>query len=195
MCDQEFIISSKIVPKKIPEVKLAIDHLMELKNRMDISKLISTFDRGYASLELMVSTEVLGSKYVIRLRKDTFKNKINKMESNDGIIEINIGKRLLDKIEDKKLRKKAEKLGRIKIRIVKIELKTGEIEILATNLTNDEFTLAELKSLYKKRWDIETGFDRLKNYIRIENFSGRSKKIIEQDFYANIFVYKCLYLH
>ena len=97
----------------------------------------------------MVSTEVLGSKYVIRLRKDTFKNKINKMESNDGIIEINIGKRLLDKIEDKKLRKKAEKLGRIKIRIVKIELKTGEIEILATNLTNDEFTLAELKSLYK----------------------------------------------
>ena len=183
------IISSKIVPKKIPEVKLAIDHLMGLKNRMDISKLITTFDRGYASLELMVSTEVLGSKYVIRLRKDTFKNKINKMESNDGIIEINIGKRLLDKIEDKKLRKKAEKLGRIKIRIVKIELKTGEIEILATNLTNDEFTLAELKSLYKKRWEIETGFDRLKNYIRIENFSGRSKQLIEQDFYANIFVY------
>ena len=61
---------------------------------------------------------------------------------------------------------------------MKIELKTGEIEILATNLTSDEFTLAELKSLYKKRWEIETGFDRLKNYIRIENFSGRSKQLI-----------------
>ena len=86
----KIIISAVIVQKKVSEVQLAIDHLMELKNRMDISKLISTFDRGYASLELMVSTEVLGSKYVIRLRKDTFKNKINKMESNDGIIEINI---------------------------------------------------------------------------------------------------------
>ena len=183
------IISAKIVPKKIPEVKLAIEHLIELKNRMDISKLITTFDRGYASLDLMVVTEVLESKYVIRLTKSTFKNKIKKMEGNDGIIEINICKRLLDKIEDEKLRKKAEKLGRIKIRIVKFKLKTGEIEILATNLTSEEFSLVELKSLYKKRWEIETGFDRLKNYIHIEDFSGRSKQLIEQDFYANIFVY------
>ena len=61
---------------------------------------------------------------------------------------------LLDKIEDKKLRKKAEKLGRIKIRIVKFKLKTGEVEILATNLTSEEFSMMELKSLYKKRWEI-----------------------------------------
>ena len=68
------------------------------------------------------------------------------------------------KLKDKKnLEKKQRNQARIKIRIVKIELKTGEIEILATNLTSDEFTLAELKSLYKKRWEIETGFDRLKN--------------------------------
>lgn len=183
------VMSAKIVPKKIPEVKLAIEHLIELKNRMDISKLITTFDRGYASLDLMVVTEVLESKYVIRLTKKTFKKKIDRMEGDDGIIEINIGKHLLDKIEDKKLRKKAEKLGRIKIRIVKFKLKTGEVEILATNLTSEEFSMMELKSLYKKRWEIETGFDRLKNYISIENFSGRSKELIEQDFYANIFVY------
>lgn len=137
---------------------------------MGISKLVTTYDRGYASLDLMVVTEVLESKYPIRLTKNTFKNKIKKMEGNDGIIEINIGKRLLNKIEDKKLRKKAEKLGRIKIRIVKFELKTEEIEILATNLTNEEFSLVELKGPYKKRWEIKTGFDRLKNYIRIENF-------------------------
>ena len=73
-------------------------------------------------------------------------------------------------------------MGRINIRIVKVELKTGEIEILATNLSSVEFSSQELKGLYKKRWEIETGFDRLKNYVRIEDFSGRSIELIEQDF-------------
>ena len=80
-------------------------------------------------------------------------------------------------------------MGRINIRIVKVELKTGEIEILATNLSPVEFSSQELKGLYKKRWEIETGFDRLKNYVRIEDFSGRSIELIEQDFYANVFLY------
>lgn len=80
-------------------------------------------------------------------------------------------------------------MGRIKIRIVKVKLKNDEIEILATNLSKEEFTSEELKELYAKRWEIETGFDRLKNLIRIEDFSGRSRRLIEQDFYANIFLY------
>ena len=80
-------------------------------------------------------------------------------------------------------------MGRINIHIVKVELKTGEIEILATNLSPVEFSSQELKGLYKKRWEIETGFDRLKNYVRIEDFSGRSIELIEQDFYANVFLY------
>lgn len=80
-------------------------------------------------------------------------------------------------------------MGRLKIRIVKVKLKNGDIEILATNLTSDEFSSEELKELYAKRWEIETGYDRLKNLIRIEDFSGRRRRLIEQDFYANIFLY------
>lgn len=36
---------------------------------------------------------------------------------------------------------------------------------------------------------MKTGFDRLKNLIEIEDFSGIRRPIIEQDFYAHIFVY------
>ena len=64
-----------------------------------------------------------------------------------------------------------------------------EPEILATNLTPEEFSTEDLKELYAKRWTVETGFDRLKNLIEIEDFSGTQRKIIEQDFYAHIFVY------
>ena len=80
-------------------------------------------------------------------------------------------------------------MGRLKIRIVKVKLKNGDVEILATNLSSDEFSSEELKELYAKRWEIETGYDRLKNLIRIEDFSGRRRRLIEQDFYANIFLY------
>ena len=185
----KIIISAVIVQKRVSEVQLAIDHLIELTERMDVTKLITTFDRGYAALELMVVMACLNSKFLIRLKSTTFQNKIKKLETNDGIITLNIKKRTLNKIRDKKIRKQAKKMGRINIRIVKVELKIGEIEILATNLSPVEFSSQELKGLYKKRWEIETGFDRLKNYVRIEDFSGRSIELIEQDFYANVFLY------
>jgi hypothetical protein len=36
------------------------------------------------------------------------------------------------------------------------------------------------------RWKIETGYDTLKNKIQFENFSGRTKNAILQDFWACI---------
>ena len=111
------------------------------------------------------------------------------MNTDDEIIQINIPKRILKKIKNKEVRDYAEKMGRIEIRIVKVKLKTGEIEILETNLTKEEFSKYELKELYGKRWTIETGFDKLKNLIMIEEFSGIRKEIIKQDFYAGIFMY------
>ena len=74
------IVTAKIVPKKIPKVKLAISHLLDIKDSFDLSKIITTYNRGYASLELMVVTECLGSKFLIRLKKNTFKNKVKKNE-------------------------------------------------------------------------------------------------------------------
>ena len=111
------------------------------------------------------------------------------MNCNDGEIYININKSVLDKITSESIKLQARKMGRLKIRIVKVKLKNGDIEILATNLTSDEFSSEELKELYAKRWEIETGYDRLKNLIRIEDFSGRRRRLIEQDFYSKIFLY------
>jgi len=44
------------------------------------------------------------------------------------------------------------------------------------------------KPLYFKRWGVETLYDRLKNIIAVENFSGLSSIAIKQDFHCAIFI-------
>ena len=183
------ILTSKIVSRSVDEISLAIEHLNNLNKRFDLNEFITIYDRAYGSIELMINALYFDSKFLIRLNERVFKKKIDKMKSDDEIIEINITKNFLKKIRDDNVREFAEEMGRLKVRIVKVKLKTGEIEILATNLNNSEFTKEELKELYAKRWTIETGYDKLKNLIQLEEFSGIRKEIIEQDFYAGIFIY------
>ena len=183
------ILTSKIVSRSVDEISLAIEHLNNLNKRFDLNEFITIYDRAYGSIELMINIIYFDSKFLIRLNERVFKKKIDKMKSDDEIIEINITKNFLKKIRDDNVREFAEEMGRLKVRIVKVKLKTGEIEILATNLNNSEFTKEELKELYAKRWTIETGYDKLKNLIQLEEFSGIRKEIIEQDFYAGIFIY------
>ena len=183
------ILTVKIVETTINEVDLAIEHLENMKRRFDIKKLITIYDRGYPSIELMIKTIDLGSKFLIRLPKNVFKHQIKQMTTNDEIIKINLTNARLKYFDDESLKEKARKMGRLEIRITLVDIGKDEPEILATNLTPEEFTTEDLKELYKKRWTVETGFDRLKNLIEIEDFSGIRRPIIEQDFYAHIFVY------
>ena len=183
------ILTAKIVETTTNEVDLAIEHLENLKKRLDINKIITIYDRGYPSIELMFKTIDLDSKFLIRLPKNVFRHQIRQMGTNDEIIKINLVKSRLRAFDDENLKEKAEKMGRLEIRIAVIDIGKDEPEILATNLTHEEFTTDDLKELYGKRWTVETGFDRLKNLVEIEDFSGIRRRIIEQDFYAHIFVY------
>lgn len=44
------------------------------------------------------------------------------------------------------------------------------------------------KSLYFKRWGIETFYDRFKNIIGVENFSGKSAQFIQQEFNCALYL-------
>ena len=183
------ILTAKIVETTVNEIDLAIEHLENLRQRLDITKLITIYDRGYPSIELMTKIIDLNSKFLIRLPKNVFIHQIKQMKSNDEIIQINMINSRLNNFDDENLKEKARKMGRLEIRIALVNIGKDEPEILATNLTPEEFTTEDLKELYKKRWTVETGFDRLKNLIEIEDFSGIRRPIIEQDFYAHLFVY------
>jgi len=90
------------------------------------------------------------------------------------------------------VKKFARKTREIKVRIVFVKLKTGETETLFTNLPKEIATPEELKELYGTRWTIEKNYDRLKNKLHIEKFTGKKKIIIEQDFYSHIYLLNIL---
>jgi hypothetical protein len=73
--------------------------------------------------------------------------------------------------------------------MVKIKLSSGEIEILLTNLYNEQlYSIDDLKHLYGMRWAIETSYGMQKNQLQLEQFSGHRVICIQQDFYASVFV-------
>jgi len=97
---------------------------------------------------------------------------------------------ILPKKDRKKLAEYPDMQGAtITCRLVKIELVTGEKEILCTSLTDKEKYLhEEFDSLYYYRWNEEEAYKLLKNRIELENFSGKTAQAVKQDFHAKVFL-------
>ena len=75
----------------------------------------------------------------------------------------------------------------ISVRLVRVELPGGGIEVLATNLmAEDGYCVQDLKELYFMRWGVETSISMQKNILMLESFSGQSVVSVEQDFYATV---------
>ncbi len=73
------------------------------------------------------------------------------------------------------------------LRLVRVDLDNNEVEVLITNLIDEQiFPAKEFKALYHLRWGIEENYKRLKQWVEIENFSGKSALSVKQDFYAKV---------
>jgi len=72
-------------------------------------------------------------------------------------------------------------------RLVRVELSTGEIEVLLTDLVdNQKYPAEEFAGIYHKRWGVEESYKTLKCTLEIENWSGRTPHAVEQDYQAAI---------
>jgi hypothetical protein len=71
--------------------------------------------------------------------------------------------------------------------LIRVELEDGEVEVLITNLMDGQaFPASEFEELYHLRWGAEENYKRLKQWVEIENFSGKSVLSVKQDFYAKV---------
>jgi hypothetical protein len=76
----------------------------------------------------------------------------------------------------------------ITLRFIRIELDSGEIEVLVTSLTDcEKYPYHIFKELYHERWPIEEDYKVMKCRIELENFSGQSELSVYQDFHARVF--------
>ncbi len=76
----------------------------------------------------------------------------------------------------------------ITVRLLRIELDSGEIEVLITALLDQaHYSYAAFKDLYHQRWPVEEDYKVLKLRVEVENWSGKSTLSIYQDFHAKVF--------
>ena len=76
----------------------------------------------------------------------------------------------------------------LQVRLVRIPLDSGEVEVLCTSLLDQErYPYAVFKDLYHHRWPVEEDYKVLKLRVEVENWSGKSVLSVYQDFHAKVF--------
>lgn len=175
-----YVLDGVLAPVKKGERDLALGHLDHCKENDLI-----IYDRGYPSYDFIYRHIKRDLDYLMRV-KTSFSGLVKDFEKSrkkSRVVAIYPGKNT--KVPDKEYTKNSP----IKVRLIRIELSKGNVEILMTSLLdNDLYPTSRFKELYFKRWGVETFYDELKNKLRIEHFSGYSNQSILQDFKAALFV-------
>jgi hypothetical protein len=166
LCDviTGYTVHANLDTTEVGERKLAMEHLEYFKPHKKSKDLILC-DRGYPSKDLIRYLDSNGFKYLMRLQK-SFNAEIDATDKSDFHVQI---------------------FG-CKVRVVKLPLSTGEIEILITNLSRTAFKTDDFLPLYHLRWGVETKYNTLKNKLDIECFSGKTLVTVMQDFYATMYL-------
>ena len=175
-----------IFPRKISENAIIAAHIHHLPPDS-----ITLFDRGFPSYHLiyLLANEETPRHFVMRV-KVTFSNMVKDFVASRKKNLITTIYPSLDSIVELRMHHYiVTKETGIKIRMVKVELPDGEIEVLLTNLFDKKiFTLKKMSKLYFMRWKIETTYNKQKNQMQMEIFSGHRVVCIEQDYAAGLFV-------
>lgn len=175
-------IFSKIYPITIGEKNVVADNI----EKIPVNSL-SIYDRGFPSFSLMyllINQE--STRHFVMRAKQTFNKEVSefmKSSSKDVTIKIAPNPRAIHKMKEYGFI--VSKNTFISIRMIKVVLDNGEIEVLLTNLYDKEvYEKESFKALYFLRWGIETSYGHDKNVLQMEQFSGHTVTSIEQDFYA-----------
>lgn len=162
-----------------------IDNLVDLKQK---TKDLLVFDRGYPSIHLILKLMLEKKDFLMRCQRNFIQEvrEISTQKEIDKIVKIKCSnlsyttKRLLRKT------KIFNENQEFYLRLSSHRLPSGELEILLTSLKDKKYTKSDLFNLYQMRWNIEENYKFIKAIAKVENFSGKSKIAIEQDFFATM---------
>ena len=172
------IIDSGIHPRLTSERQCAEDHLAF----SDENDLV-LFDRGYVAFWLYAYLLQKNIKFCMRAKakQSLLIKEFVASGKEEAIVTFEPNKPSIKTCKEKGLSTQA-----ITLRLVRVDL-PNEIEVLVTNLMDEEhYDRSIFKGLYHLRLGIEENYKRLKQWLEIENFSGKSALSIKQDFYAKI---------
>lgn len=167
------ILEDKVVDATVQyqyqgERELAVFHLGRLADLKLQANAIVIFDRGYYSADVFQECVNTGCFCLMRL-KEAYTNLCGHKEDDAKVTIL---------APDKKTKMEA--------RVIRVALPNGKAEYLITNLMDSNITPEEFRELYFERWKIETKYYELKEFWRIEEFTGETAVSVRQDFFITM---------
>jgi hypothetical protein len=173
-------VAASITSKNIGERELAAAHSVHLSPD-DLLLL----DRGYECFWLFKLILISGANVCARVSCNKLKivKAFLRSGESERIIKLSCTPNSARKCAEFDLDKKP-----LRLRLIRVDLPTGETEVLITSLTDRQKYPTEIfGDLYHQRWPVEEDYKIMKSRIQIENFSGKTVHSVYQDFYAKIF--------
>lgn len=169
---------------------------------------IITADRGYSSYYILDHLERSGHYYVLRLQSAMGSNLFcdaNEELNNDTFDvedDIHIGRVRTKKAKSLRnyhfmsnskhydhIPKGSKSIDCYHLRLIKFVLSSGISEYLVTNLPKSEFSLDDIKELYRLRWQIEISYRFLKYPAGMVHTHSLKQSFIFQEVYAKLICY------
>ncbi|VAW66486.1 Mobile element protein [hydrothermal vent metagenome] len=175
------VLTAELAKAKAYEVDLAIAHLAHTKPQD-----LLIMDRNYPSYRMLAELAHHERDFVIRCSAASYKEarQMLKGQGKDSqIVTLKPHSKHKEALREKGLSQS------LRVRFVRVQLSTGEYEVLITSLTNeDKYPSDQFKALYSLRWGIETFYGVLKTRLELENFTGTGVEAVKQDFFSTLYI-------
>jgi Transposase DDE domain len=173
-------LDARLEPSSTGEVALAIE---QLTHAAPGDVLLS--DRGFAGFPYLAWHHQRGLHYVVRCSSSSFAAAQELFRKNRA------GRSLVVKLlSPRHERAELQQLGlpvELAVRFVSLRLPTGELEVLATSLLDEQkYPTGDFLALYHRRWNHETFYGVVKGRLELENFSGQTPEAVRQDFHSTV---------
>ena len=165
----DYIVHASLQRYLASERAAALEHMKNLEALGIYKDSIIIFDRGYYS-EKMFRYCTDNNHFCLMRLKERIK-----------LTKACHGQKITTLVGDSKL-----KTCDIPIRIIEVILDDGTAEYLATNIFDESITVDMFRELYFLRWPVESKYYELKEKFLLEEFNGKTKTAVFQEFYINL---------
>jgi len=173
-------LDARLAPMSVDERTLAVAHLAQTHEGD-----ILVYDRGYPAFHLFALHRHSGRDFCFRSAWNLYnetrdfwfsgasEQRVTLMPSGDAI---------------RQCRAEGLSCEPLEVRLVRVDLPSGEPEILITSVLDEaRIPTEDFQALYHLRWGIEEDYKKMKSHLEVEQFSGLSVLAVQQDFHAKVF--------
>jgi hypothetical protein len=179
------ILHVKMHPRESAEVTIQAPLIKALP-----ANSVTIYDRGFASYAIPYLHLLYGTHCIVRVKTSFNPTVVDFLQSgqNELIVNMSMTERAVRSL--RRLDYKVSRRDRLTYRLIRVDLPTGEVEVLLTTLLDRKrYHHKHFKGLYKLRWGVETSIFVVKSYFQAAVFSSYTLTGVEQDLWALFAMY------